>query len=104
MKKFLELLFGKVGLLISAVIMAIASWFLFPLFVDFVTGANSLSKILGWFICPFAIGFLLSSVFSSLSLLFKGIRDRKWLWVVLGLIVFAFDVVVVVMAFIYKLR
>ena len=98
MKKLLSLLFGNIGLLISAVLMAVISWFLFPVFIQIVTGGHSLSNIIGWLlVCPFAIGFYLSSVSSSFGLIIRGAKTKKWLWVVLGVLVLAFDIIILIL-------
>lgn len=76
----------------------IASWFLFPLFIDFVTGTNSLSNIVGWVLCPFAICFLLSTVFSALTLIFR--QAGHWTFKFFPIFVLSFDIVIIVLAFI----
>ena len=97
MKKLLTLLFGNLGLVISAVLMSVISWFLMPICIEIIKGGHSLSNIIGWlFVCPFAIGFFLSAVFSSLGLIWKGARSKKWLWLISGALVLVFDIVLLV--------
>lgn len=97
MKKFLTFLFGDLGLFVSATIMTVASWFLFPLFVDIVRGGHSLSNLIGYiFVCPFAILFFISSISSAITLITKGCRAKNWLLVGLGTVVSIFDIVILI--------
>lgn len=101
MKKFLTFVFGDLGLFISATIMTVASWFLFPLFVEIVCGGHKLSNLLGYIlVCPFAVGFFLSSLISAISLFSKGLKGKNWILFGLGIVVFAFDVVILVLSLI----
>ena len=100
MKRLLSLLFGKVGLVICGALMAIISWFLIPVFVNIVQGSNTFYKVLGWiFICPFAVGFYISSITSAISLIAKNTRTKsiQWWWLVLGAAILIFDVVILIL-------
>lgn len=96
MKRFLTLLFGNVGLVISGVLMSIISWFSMPAFIDGVSG-EGLSKIVGWVLCPFAICFFLSAVCSSVTLIARGIKTKQWWWLVAGAIILLFDVILLIL-------
>lgn len=97
MKKLLSVLFGKIGLLICGVLMSVVSWFLFPIFIQILKGGHSLSSIIGWlFVCPFAVGFYLSAISSSLTLFAKGIKDKQWWWIVLSIVVVLFDISILI--------
>lgn len=97
MKKILSLLFGNAGLVISAIIMSVISWFAMPAFIDAVHG-EVLSKVLGWVLCPFAIGFYLSAVSSGLTLLIRGIKNKQWWWLTAGAIILIFDVILLILS------
>ena len=99
MKKIFTVLFGDLGLFISATIMTIASWFLIPLFVEIVRGGHALSSLVGYIlVCPFSIGFFLSSLMSATSLFVKGLKNKNWILSGLGVVVFAFDIVIIVIS------
>ncbi len=101
MKKLLTFMFGDLGLFISATIMTIASWFLFPIFVDIVRGGHALSSLLGYIlVCPFVIGFFLSSIMSGISLITRGSIHKNWVILGLGILVSAFDVVILILSLI----
>lgn len=98
MKKILTFLFGNLGLLIMAVLMAVISWFMFPLFIQIVHGGHSLSNLIGWvIICPFAIGFLISAFTSALGLLIKGAKAKQWFWIVPGALLLVFDILILIL-------
>ncbi len=99
MKNALVFLFGNLGRLISAVLMSFISWFTFPFFIQIVTGRHILSNVVGYiFVCPFILGLLLSSVASSCSLIIKGAIKRQWIWFALGLVIFLFDIALIIVS------
>lgn len=101
MKKILTILFGDLGLFVSATITIFVSWFLFPIFVEIVRGGHTLSSLLGYIlVCPFAICFFLSSVMSGIALITKGLRHKNWVLLGLGILVSAFDVVILILSLI----
>lgn len=101
MKKLLTLILGNLGLLISATIMSIASWFLLPIGVEIAKGGHALSNLIGWiFICPIAFCFFLSTLSSSLTLIIKGVKTKKWVWLILGVIIFIFDIAILIISLI----
>lgn len=97
MKQLMTLLFGDLGLFLVSGASSIASWFLFPLFVSVLNATNVFSSIIGWLlVCPFALGFYISSLFSALSLIWRSAEKKSWLWLCAGILLFAVDVVIVV--------
>ncbi len=97
MKKILTFLFGNLGILISAILMSVISWFLVPVFIDVLHSGQPFSVIVSLLLGIITAGFYLSAVFSSAGLISRGIKDKKWYWIVSGTLVLVFDVVLVIL-------
>ena len=97
MKKILTFLFGNLGILISAILMSVISWFLVLVFTDVLHSGQPFSVIVSWLLGIITAGFYLSAVFSSIGLIIKGSKEKKWYWIVSGAIVLMFDIVIVIL-------
>lgn len=94
MKRLMSLCFGNLGLAIASALGAVASFMLFDVFLQWISG-NIVYKILGWSLAfPFTIGFILSAMFGSISLIIKsssiGNKAKKWIYISVGIIILAF--------------
>lgn len=100
MKKILTFLFGNLGILISAILMSVISWFLVPVFTDVLHSSQPFSVIASWLLGIITAGFYLSALFTSFGLIVKGSKEKKWYWIVSGALVLVFDIVIVILNFI----
>lgn len=97
MKQIFTLILGDLGLFLVGTVTSIASWFLFPLFVSVLNASNPFSSIIGWLlIAPISLGIYISSIFTSISLVSRGIKSKKWIWLCLGILLLVFDIVIVI--------
>lgn len=92
MKKFLTFLFGDLGLGISAVVCTGLLSIFLPLFLNGIQG-SFIVKLLSWIIAfPFILGFGLSALGSSGTLIFrgcgKGLKTMKAVYIIFGLVIF----------------
>lgn len=97
MKRFLKLVLGDLGLIVSSIICAVISFALLPLFLQLVAMGN-LPMILAWILLfPFLFGFYGSSVLTAGGLTFRKILEKgdvkmRLLYIIPALIVLIFDV------------
>lgn len=96
MKQIFTLILGDLGLFLVGAAAAIASWFLFPIFIAILRSSIFLSTIGLIFVCPIAVGFYASSVLSAMTLILRGAKAKKWWWLCLGLLLLAINIMIVI--------
>lgn len=100
-KAFFRILFGDIGLIISALTIAVLSWIVFPKWVLFAkTYDNPLEIVFVILFGVFTCGFIASSTLSSITSLIKSINQRQWLILTLSIIVITSNLILIVFAII----
>ena len=96
MKQIFTLILGDLGLFLLCSATTIISWFAFPAFVGACNG-SIIFKLAGYILlCPLAICCYASSLLMSIMLILRGIKSKKWWWLCLGLLLFVFNIVILV--------
>ena len=104
LKNLFALLFGNIGLLIIGILTAIANFIIFPMFVDLLNVDNIFVPLIAFFVGVFAIGFMVSTLSTGISLIVSGASKKigekrgvttkfaKWFWIISGIILILADV------------
>ena len=96
MKRFLQILFGDWGLVISSIITCVLSAVLFPLFMFQIKSTEVISTFLALLIGIFVVGFYGSSTLSAIILSIRSGLNKRWFLFILALLVVIADVVVLI--------
>ena len=96
MKRFLTLIFGDVGLVITSVILTVLSAFLFPPFMAYIRSKETMSTFLAILLGVITVCFYASSSVSAIIVSFRSGINKKWVVFVLSLAVLIANVVILI--------
>lgn len=96
-KRFFELLFGDVGMLISSSITCLLSAILFPLFLQQIGTTGIIQMFLVIFLGIFTVGFYASSAISSIFLIVRTGIAKRWVLFALSWVVFIVDAIILIL-------
>ena len=100
LKRILGLIFGDFGLVVQAALTSVVSWFVFPTFLQVLNTNHIFTTFVSILVGILAVGFLASSILTSLTIFIRSIIKKRWVLLALSIIVMLSNIALLIYSFV----